>query len=411
MLAAAFALAFLPAGCTDDETPSLSLSVPEPTPDPDPDPEPEPEPDPDPDPEPDPGPVPDPTNDPDYESTDYSADGEVVVLQRASEGRGIDIVLMGDAYTDRMVANGVYMHKMRQAAEAFFSEEPYRSLRRLFNVYAVKVVSPHEVIADGRTTALGVSFGEGTLIFGDHSAVAAYAQCVPELCGDADRLDELTVVVIVNQIRWAGTCHPWGPFSVADGTVLEGDYGRGFAITYSTCLDEEDLIYTVVHEASGHGFAKLADEYYDYESEEYIPDGARTSEIWYQQFGYWRNVDFSGDAAQCAWACYLNDPRYAGCDVGYYEGGDYYARGVWRSSWQSLMLYTEGGFNPISRETIYRRIHKLAYGDGWEFDYETFAAFDAPNRRRTAARVLRPQPADRPPLPAPQWLDRTRPLL
>ncbi len=64
-----------------------------------------------------------------------------------------------------------------------------------------------------------------------------------------------------------------------------------------------------------------------------------------------------------------------------------------------MRQYDAGGFNPVSREAIYRRI------------YETFAAFDAPNRRRAATRVLRPQPSDRLPLPAPQWIDRSRPLL
>ena len=354
--------------------------------------------------------LPEPTFDPDYESSDYSADGEVVVLQRAKEGRGIDLVLMGDAYTDRMVANGVYMRMMKQMAEAFFSEEPYRTFRRLFNVYAVKVVSPHEVVAEGKRTALGVTFGEGTVIDGDHETVAAYAQRVPELQGNVERLNELVVLVLVNQIRWAGTCYPWGPFSLADGeTLLEGDYGRGFSITYSTYLDAEDLVYTVVHEASGHGFAKLADEYY-YEDDTRIPDDVRETQLAYQYYGYWRNLDYTGDLARCAWSRYLADERYAGADLGYYEGGDYYARGVWRSSMQSLMLYTEGGFNPISRETIYRRIHKLAYGDEWQFDYETFVQYDAVNRSRKLHALRRPQPPHGP-LAPPRWLDRTRPLL
>lgn len=355
--------------------------------------------------------LPEPTSDPDYESTDYSADGEVVVLQRAAEGCGIDLVLMGDAYTDRMVANGVYMRKMEEMADAFFSEEPYRSFRRLFNVYAVKVVSPNEVIADGKRTALGVTFGEGTVINGDHNAVAAYAQRVPELQGNVGRLNELVVLVLVNQIRWAGTCYPWGPFSLADGeTLLEGDYGRGFSITYSAYLDAGDLVYTVVHEASGHGFAKLADEYY-YEDDTRIPDAVRETQLAYQQYGYWRNLDYTGDASRCAWSRYLTDERYAGADLGYYEGGDYYARGVWRSSVQSLMLYTEGGFNPISRELIYRRIHKLAYGDDWQFDYETFVRYDAVSRKARLHTLGRPLPDDRPRLPRPQFIRRDAPLL
>ncbi len=390
-LSAAAALPLLfAAGCSDDPV-LLSASGPEQ--------------------KPGPAPEPEPTFDPDYFSTDFSADGETVVLQRAEEGRGIDLVLMGDAYTDRMVANGVYMRKMNEMMEAFFSEEPCRSFRRLFNVYAVKAVSKHEVVAEGKETALGVSFGEGTVIDGDYQAVAEYVLRVPEMQNDPERMNDLVVLVLVNQIRWAGTCHPWGPVSVWDGeTLLEGDYGRGFSITYSTYIDADDLTYTVVHEAAGHGFAKLADEYY-YEEESRISDEEIEAVRWYQPYGYWRNLDFSGDETKCLWYKYMTDPRYADADLGYYEGGYYYARGVWRSSQQSLMLYTEGGFNPISRELIYRRIHKLAYGDGWQFDYETFAAYDARNRKARLHTLGRPLPDRRPPLPRPQFIRRDGPLL
>lgn len=33
-----------------------------------------------------------------------------------------------------------------------------------------------------------------------------------------------------------------------------------------------------------------------------------------------------------------------------------------------------------SREAIYYRIHKLAYGDSWNYDYEEFVEWDARNR-------------------------------
>ena len=36
--------------------------------------------------------------------------------------------------------------------------------------------------------------------------------------------------------------------------------------------------------------------------------------------------------------------------------------------------------NAPSREAIYYRIHKLAYGADWEYDYETFVAYDEVNR-------------------------------
>ena len=43
-----------------------------------------------------------------------------------------------------------------------------------------------------------------------------------------------------------------------------------------------------------------------------------------------------------------------------------------------------------SRETIYKRIMKLSESDFWEYDYETFVAYDAVNRSNTS----RPAPPD-----------------
>ena len=36
-------------------------------------------------------------------------------------------------------------------------------------------------------------------------------------------------------------------------------------------------------------------------------------------------------------------------------------------------------FNAPSRAAIYNRIHKLAYGKDWQFDYEKFVEWDAKN--------------------------------
>jgi len=51
-------------------------------------------------------------------------------LQTATVGKGINIVLMGDGYTDRdMVDHGLYETLMNQAMEEFFDIEPYKSFR------------------------------------------------------------------------------------------------------------------------------------------------------------------------------------------------------------------------------------------------------------------------------------------
>ena len=47
---------------------------------------------------------------------------------------------------------------------------------------------------------------------------------------------------------------------------------------------------------------------------------------------------------------------------------------------EGAYLSNKGKFNAPSREAIYYRIHKLAYGASWKYDYETFVSWDAKNR-------------------------------
>ena len=45
------------------------------------------------------------------------------------------------------------------------------------------------------------------------------------------------------------------------------------------------------------------------------------------------------------------------------------------------MKDNQGVFNAPSREAIWRRIHRLAYGNSWEYSYDSFAEYDAINRK------------------------------
>jgi len=75
--------------------------------------------------------------------------------------------------------------------------------------------------------------------------------------------------------------------------------------------------------------------------------------------------------------------------LGVFEGGMVVEKGVWRPSNNSIMGYQQVGhdgdrFNAPSREAAYIRIHKLAYGSDWKYDYEEFVKYDAINRKTSA---------------------------
>ena len=308
-----------------------------------------------------------------YESTDFSQDGTYVTLQSATVGNGIDVVLMGDAYSDRLIADGTYRSVMENTMEQLFSEEPYKSFREYFNVYMVNVVSPNEVYGTDSRTALSTWFGDGTSVGGDGQTVFSYAlNAISE-----DRMDEALIVVMMNRDYYAGTCWMYYPES--------GDYGNGVSVAYfPTSSDEATFRGLILHEAGGHGFAKLADEY-AYEEYGQVPSDEITNcqNLW--DFGWYPNIDFTSDPALVNWSEFIADARYKYDGLGVFEGGYTYWTGVWRPTENSIMRYNEGGFNAPSREAIYTRINKLAFGESWQYDYEDFVAYDAVNRRSEPA--------------------------
>jgi hypothetical protein len=313
-----------------------------------------------------------------YVSTDYSQHMLVDTLQMATVGKGIDIVLMGDAYSDRQIADSTYHKDMQYLYENLFTEEPYKSYKEMFNVFTVNVVSPTEGYEHG-STALGGFFGYETEVGGNDGAVIEYAsQAVPH-----EKLDNAIVIVAMNSDKYAGTCYMYYP------TFNENNFGTGLSISYfPKGGDPATFAQLLHHEALGHGFAKLADEY-AYEEYGAVPES--TVALHQEQqtnWGWWKNIDFTNDSNEIRWSRLLLDERYQYDGLSAFEGGLTYWTGVWRPTENSIMRYNTGGFNAPSREAIYYRIHKLAYGDEWEYDYEKFVEWDARNRK-TKSDVLR----------------------
>lgn len=307
-----------------------------------------------------------------YVSEDYSQDGTTCTLQTASVGNGINIVLLGDGYSDRQIADGTYAADMLYAYGSLFQEEPYKTFSHLFNVFYVNVVSATEGFDYG-DTALSCGFGAGTHVFGNDALCFNYARKAVR----AEDVDETLVIVVMNSDAYSGTCYFYEPSDRAK------DYGSGAAVAYfPKGGDRQTFASLLHHEACGHGFAKLADEYYH--------EGTTISEaevIYLQAFnalGWYMNVDTVSDPSKVRWAKFLSDERYSDQGLGIFEGGYVYQFGVYRPTENSIMRYNAGGFNAPSREAIYYRIHKLAYGDDWEYDYEKFVEYDAINRAAAA---------------------------
>ena len=293
-----------------------------------------------------------------YTSIDYTHDGDVITLQTATEGKGINLVLLGEAFVDLdMGSGGLYEQKMMEAMEHLFSIEPYMSMRNRFNVYTVKVVSPNaEFNVDSAEHRLNM----------DDAVCFEYAQKIPNA-----NINPPMVTVVYN--TW---------YSIMRSRCRM--YTDGSFVSYIMGPDVDGGI--LLHETGGHGFANLLDEYVEDENITLtLPEEGKKYLDNRWNFGWGANVDWRNDASTVKWSHFLNDSRYANEGLGLYEGAYLYGHGAYRPTENSMMRYNDSPFNAPSREQIYKRIMQLSEGDDWKYDYEEFVKFDE-NSRNAASR-------------------------
>ena len=318
---------------------------------------------------------------PRYESSDYAEDGKVRTLQQATAGNGIDLVITGDAFSDRLIADGTFEALARNAMENLFSREPLQSLRNRFNVYLVNAISRNEEYFNGNSTVFSGSYGGGSAVGGDNGTVLQYVRKAV----DETRMDNVTILVMMNTGSSGGTCYMLAP-------EKENVYAGGASIAWvpynnpSVETGAMSVANRLVHELGGHGVGKLADEYY-YQDMGIIPQNVVEDALKKQELGWYRNVDFTDDPSKVLWCRFVGDSRYAEEGIGVYEGGYVYRYGVWRPTDQSVMFmdYTYPDFNAPSRAQIYTRIMKLSEGQDWQFDYETFVKWDQAHPTKLSA--------------------------
>ena len=165
------------------------------------------------------------------------------------------------------------------------------------------------------------------------------------------------------------------------GEKLTSGFGAGAAVAYFTKArdDYNGTEASLQHEAIGHGFAKLNDEYY-FEGQTIHPQELAIDTKKQSEYGWYRNVCYSNEKpVTTSWSKFLSDSRYADDMLGIYEGGATSQYGVWRPTEFSMMHNNIKWFNAPSREAIYIRIHTLAYGSSWTYDYEKFVEYDTKN--------------------------------
>lgn len=313
-----------------------------------------------------------------YHSQNMSQDGKVTPIMKHKTGNGVPIVIMGDGFLDRDITSGKYREATNKAIDGLFSMHPMKALKDYFDVYEVNAVSYNDYFTSTSSTAFSSRFTSftSTEIKGDDSKVKEYAKKAI----DEKRIDDALIIVLINDNRYAGTC------SMCMDSK-ESDIPNGNSIAYVPLSEsnEEQMMFSTVlcHEAIGHGFAKLADEY-DNIIYEKIPDDEKQDIINRQKAGGYRNVALDPDVTKSYWADFAADSRYNSERLGCYEGGATYALGVYRPTENSIMNDNIGGFNVAGRVMIYKRCMKIALGKSWNFNLADFITFDLENGKATS---------------------------
>ena len=297
---------------------------------------------------------------------EYGED-QYITLQKATKGNrgGINIVLLGDGYDAKDISEGSYLKDMKQEMEYFFAIEPYKTYRAYFNVYTAFPVSTETGVGTVNTiryNRFNTTFTGGVGLRADYDELFSYALNAPTV--NKSNLNQTLIIVVPNSTDYGGICQMW-------------DDGSAIAFcpksTYGYPLDTRGVVQ---HEAGGHGFGKLADEYIYHNA--FIDACGCSCCPHVMEFnagkakGWYANLALTGKMHEVPWSHLIYDSRYSDI-VDIYEGGYMHSRGVFRSEQNSCMNNDIPYYSTISREAIVKRIMQYA---GETYSFEKFVAND-----------------------------------
>ena len=297
---------------------------------------------------------------------EYGED-EWITLQKATKGNngGINIVLLGDGFNAMDIASGKYLKDIKQEVEYFFGIEPYKTYRDYFNVYTAIPLSTESGVGTVNTiryNRFNTTFTGGVGLKADYDEVFSYALGAPTV--NKGNLNQTLIIMVPNSTDYGGICQMW-----PDGSAI------AFCpqSTYGYPLDTRGVIQ---HEAGGHGFGKLGDEYIYHNA---FIDACGCSCCGHvdefnaaKSLGWYDNLELTGKMHSVGWSHLIFDDRYSDI-VDIYEGGYKHNRGVFRSEPNSCMNNDIPYYSTISRESIVKRIKAYA---GETYSFEDFVKND-----------------------------------
>ncbi len=258
-----------------------------------------------------------------------SAQTVTTLLNNGSPSNRIDLIFIGDGYTASQI-DSVYPDHVQDELDYLFSgayKNPFPRYHNFFNAHRVNVIS-NESGADQppngvfRDTALDASYWwngsvERCLYLDTGKANTAVTAALAGTGIDIDaRLG------VVNDEKYGGCGGSWAVYAGANSSATD----------------------IAVHEL-GHSLGALADEYFY--SEDHYTGGEPSS------------VNLTTNPNLGKWDRWVgfNDPATNVGPIGYFEGGGYYATGLFRPSNNSEMRALFRPFDAVSREQFISKFY------------------------------------------------------
>lgn len=294
-----------------------------------------------------------------------------------SYNKPLNLVILGEGYTlKELEVGGTFERRATSAMDIFFGNKPFKDFKDRFNVYMFG--------SESKTNEIPIGEPSGETVFGvwrkgdvdptyvnisedGKTKIDNIVSTVLGLRKDTYDYYRTIVILLVNSSDQLGST-----LSIGSGNVNPTYVGDGFASFAIAMIAANNINFggLIRHEAGGHAFGRLADEYRtNNEKGQTAPDNALSDS---HSKGYYRNICTGNEASA---RTYFKKFIDAGYEYSLTEGGWAYDLGIWRFNSKSLMYDSQSGgdLNAPSRYYIYERI--IEQTEGQKNDDDLFNSF------------------------------------
>lgn len=371
-------------------------------------------------------------------------DGEARLYQDngTKSGKSFTLIVTGDGFTAAdMGPGGEWEKASTRAIEGLFNYvEPYKTYRPYLRIWRIGAISEesgisqktkdtetpchspkntrfgtmrdsesassawcglYDYVYDGQPGAL---YAAGKPTYGDTKyGTFDYVWGFAQASMPADAQDLLTkdcaLLVIQNIATYNGTVNYYDDGSNRTiGFLCRSTAAAGSSQGYENVM---------VHEIGGHAIGHLADEYFKNAAGTLSAAKVNQTKEWQQRFGWYQNVDVSGQKETCPWAHFFTAKEYKAyySSVSYIEGARSAAKGIWRPEQTSCMVDNVFHFNAPSRYSIVKQLKAAA---GETLSWEEFVNKDYDREKANTGTRVALTPPDFIPLPEPSIIHSTK---